>query len=979
MKLTRFAAALTAVITAVMPVTINTDRSVSCTAYAEGTTLTDSVAWIPKDFDSALEFRNTYGAVHIEDGVLCVVFKREYEPLDPVNYVQNLRYELRFPGYKGTLSGYDTRSYTYSEKPVQGDTEFIVIALSSFSKGDFAIEMIDTYIDSSVPDQRYSFYADDAYSIKETDIYGWLPDCEKEYWEYANKNTNLSVKDNYVVFCLSHNAGTAYDWILNDTGKECFELETVSDCSPESSVYVDGGDINMIYTYKAVKDGYDKISYDFGPVYASAEDGKKSLVADCAVINDAQTILLSGNMRVTLVDYDTNEPITLPEGAIPRIWTDIRQSTSDGEIKCNMQPVGFRNNPAIVGLGNFFDGYNFSFGLLDIPESYSLPETEEKSAGYYNGTIVPEDHITVKKYDNNTADVVFRLKKTLKRVLPEEKSADLTDLEKGETRITFYDKDTGELIPSELAEHHNLGFGTDIRFRSNMSPDGWMYTGPVYIVNSNPQVYHTNLAKLYRSADIFEFLCDDQPEVTLYDNGAMDLVIRTRIKVSGDINGDREFNIADLVALQKWLLNAYDKELYYWAEADFDLDNKLTIFDLVLMRKALIQEADIPVAVSIRQSGGVAGSDVLYEVYQKDEKYILSFTNFTNNSNAEPIIIPISGEDYREIMSQAYASSIEVASALEMWSEIDYSITLSYEDGSQKKSFSFRFPSVLRKMIDLLDKYQSNNVSYVEPEKHTTNGSPLRVMVDDLKLYLGPDESYQAIALIPEGARLYELGYQDDNDKWLFTEYNGQYGWIKTIEDDNSTVTLYFEEYVDKPVIYLYPEKETDVHVELELTEAELSTTYPRYNNGWDVTAYPDGSLLNKEDGTHHRYLFWDAVNCRTRFDFSQGFCVAGSDTESFLKEKLTYMGLTEEEMNEFIVYWLPLMEHNAYNLIAFQGDAYTNSAKLNITPAPDSMLRVFMAYVPLENAVYIEPQQLETFERTGFTVVEWGGSNIKK
>ena len=89
-------------------------------------------------------------------------------------------------------------------------------------------------------------------------------------------------------------------------------------------------------------------------------------------------------------------------------------------------------------------------------------------------------------------------------------------------------------------------------------------------------------------------------------------------------------------------------------------------------------------------------------------------------------------------------------------------------------------------------------------------------------------------------------------------------------------------------------------------------------------------------------------------------------------------MGLTEDEMNEFIVYWLPLMEHNKYNLITFQSDVYTDSAKLNITPTPDSLLRVFMAYVPLEEAVDIEPQQLSTFERIGFTVVEWGGSRIQ-
>ncbi|EWM55184.1 hypothetical protein RF007C_05775, partial [Ruminococcus flavefaciens 007c] len=48
------------------------------------------------------------------------------------------------------------------------------------------------------------------------------------------------------------------------------------------------------------------------------------------------------------------------------------------------------------------------------------------------------------------------------------------------------------------------------------------------------------------------------------------------------------------------------------------------------------------------------------------------------------------------------------------------------------------------------------------------------------------------------------------------------------------------------------------------------------------------------------------------------------------------------------------------------------------ITPTPDSVLRVFMAYVTLDNAIDIELQQLNTFERKGFTVVEWGGSKVQ-
>jgi hypothetical protein len=268
--------------------------------------------------------------------------------------------------------------------------------------------------------------------------------------------------------------------------------------------------------------------------------------------------------------------------------------------------------------------------------------------------------------------------------------------------------------------------------------------------------------------------------------------------------------------------------------------------------------------------------------------------------------------------------------------------------------------------------------SYVKPDIEVRYGSDLYVIADEIPLYLGPDTSYGKVTTIPQKTSLQELGVMNNNDNWAFTEYKGQYGWVQ-IENELGYRQIQISSImVKKPVIYLYPEKETDVHVEVELTEADLATTYPKYNNGWDVVAKPDGSLVNKADGSHHRYLFWDAVNCRTQFDFSKGFCVAGSDTESFLKEKLSYMGLTEDEMNEFIVYWLPLMEHNKYNLISFQSNKYTDSAKLNITPAPDSMLRVFMTYVPLEEAVDIEPQELSTFERNGFTVVEWGGSEIK-
>lgn len=175
-----------------------------------------------------------------------------------------------------------------------------------------------------------------------------------------------------------------------------------------------------------------------------------------------------------------------------------------------------------------------------------------------------------------------------------------------------------------------------------------------------------------------------------------------------------------------------------------------------------------------------------------------------------------------------------------------------------------------------------------------------------------------------------------------------------------------------KPVIYLYPEEETEVTVRLDC-DGDLTCTYPAYEDSWTVTAAP-GGVLTDQSGQTYSYLYWEGVT-RTEYDFTRGFCVPGADTAAFLEDALARLGLTRREANEFIVYWLPRMEPNPYNLIAFQWEAYTDHARLTVTPEPDSLLRVFMAWRPLETPAKLPAQDLPGFERIGFTVVEWGGA----
>lgn len=184
-----------------------------------------------------------------------------------------------------------------------------------------------------------------------------------------------------------------------------------------------------------------------------------------------------------------------------------------------------------------------------------------------------------------------------------------------------------------------------------------------------------------------------------------------------------------------------------------------------------------------------------------------------------------------------------------------------------------------------------------------------------------------------------------------------------------------------KPVIYLYPEEQTQVNVKLVL-DGRVTESIPKYSteNGWTVTAEPDGRITWK-DGKQYPYLYWEGP-IAIRPDMSKGFCVEGKDTEAFLKDAVRRLGLNETEAKDFLEYWVPIMEKNKYNIITFQTAEYEKVSGLVITPEPDTVIRVNMLYYAYDSFVEMEPQDLDKInpsERKGFTVVEWGGEIHRK
>ena len=74
-------------------------------------------------------------------------------------------------------------------------------------------------------------------------------------------------------------------------------------------------------------------------------------------------------------------------------------------------------------------------------------------------------------------------------------------------------------------------------------------------------------------------------------------------------------------------------------------------------------------------------------------------------------------------------------------------------------------------------------------------------------------------------------------------------------------------------------------------------------------------------------------------------------------------------------MYWLPILENNKQSLVYFElTEERELNNKLIIEPTPDSLLRVNIHIKRVNKKINIKEQQLESFERVGFTAIEWGG-----
>lgn len=227
----------------------------------------------------------------------------------------------------------------------------------------------------------------------------------------------------------------------------------------------------------------------------------------------------------------------------------------------------------------------------------------------------------------------------------------------------------------------------------------------------------------------------------------------------------------------------------------------------------------------------------------------------------------------------------------------------------------------------------------------------------------------------------YENNYyvSSDEEKVAYEEFVQTYPLVYWIDVFDRLVKAQSNEYVPpvecaKPVIYLYPEKKTKIDVEVNPTGG-MAVSDPAYNDGWNVIAGPDGHVYDLNTKKNYPYLFWEG---RSKTIYKQpeiGFVVPQAEVNKFLKEKLSKHGLLEGEIHDFVEFWEPHMQGAPYYFVTFIGNKEMDRlAPLNIKPKPDTVIRVLMDFKPLNEYIEVKGYEIETPNRQGFTVVEWGG-----
>ena len=257
-------------------------------------------AWVPQDFDSAMEFDYKYGLTHTEDGYICVV-QRIY---NDVSWEQYATLETN----KNT-SLYDIlevapvfrREYVTDKGGMYGNVKYSVNVYKPEKSGTLrvALRFMDV---GSGNDKKVTFDVNvgEKTTITETDYLGWAPDSVTEAEKFISKNGNVSAHGEYAIYCGEIPLSAGYDLSVSNDGVTWLNN---TDLYYVSRIEEDPGTPTMtVALYKAQKPGDTTVTFSVLPF----NDGND---ADSGIEPVVKTFRADKDLNLTVIDKKDKTPL----------------------------------------------------------------------------------------------------------------------------------------------------------------------------------------------------------------------------------------------------------------------------------------------------------------------------------------------------------------------------------------------------------------------------------------------------------------------------------------------------------------------------------------------------------------------------------------------------------------------------------------------------------------------------------------------
>lgn len=173
-----------------------------------------------------------------------------------------------------------------------------------------------------------------------------------------------------------------------------------------------------------------------------------------------------------------------------------------------------------------------------------------------------------------------------------------------------------------------------------------------------------------------------------------------------------------------------------------------------------------------------------------------------------------------------------------------------------------------------------------------------------------------------------------------------------------------------KSNIYIYPQEEIELNVSLTFPNGgSVISSIPKYDNVWNIKVDSNGVINNI-----YKYLYYECT-APDLCQYEEGWSMHKDSLTMFFLKNLSQTGFSQREIEDFIDYWIPLLNSSEYYAIYPQYKVELSSiVEIVFSSQPDNLLRLF--YTIKECAKDFRAPNLPIipkFNRNGFYVVEWG------